>query len=194
IRLNKMLKALLFIVLTTDVTKLSAETNKENEITISNLRQVKRGIRNLLNEGLDEVKEDINTIKQLIEDVNERLGDIAEKDKCRNETRKITSLTLGCYKDTRDRDLPLFHSYGDMTLEKCLKGCHEEGYVYAGIQIGAQCWCGNSYGKHGKVDDSECTIKCTGEPWRICGDHWKNNIYRIEFVGEGNTKIVRHLQ
>ena len=53
------------------------------------------------------------------------------------------------------------------------------GYSYAGLQYGTWCACGDSYGKHGWVGDSECNHACPGGPGH-CGAAWRNSIYRTE--------------
>ena len=47
--------------------------------------------------------------------------------------------------------------------------------VYHLNKIRAECWCGNSYGKHGITNG--CTMRC-GENTE-CGSGFKNSIYRI---------------
>ena len=53
------------------------------------------------------------------------------------------------------------------------------GYSYAGLQAGKWCTCGDSYGKHGSVTDSECNHACPGGAGN-CGAPWRNSIYRTE--------------
>ena len=60
-------------------------------------------------------------------------------------------LRMGCYKDSGDRDLPnnVWNS-DSVTVESCSDHCRTQGYVYFGVQWYKQCWCGNSFGKHGR--------------------------------------------
>uniref|UniRef100_A0A1I8HTR8 WSC domain-containing protein n=1 Tax=Macrostomum lignano TaxID=282301 RepID=A0A1I8HTR8_9PLAT len=108
--------------------------------------------------------------------------------------------TLGCYKDQAVRDLTERPMVGKMSINRCRKLCRELGYKYAGVQYSNQCWCGNSYGRYGKVAESYCNLKCTGHKDQICGGALYNHIYesgKPEFVfksfGCFNDKSVRDL-
>jgi len=50
--------------------------------------------------------------------------------------------------------------------------CLCQGYKYAGIQNGWECWCGQSYGRYGASD--ECTASCAGDENILCGGGWAN--------------------
>ena len=56
---------------------------------------------------------------------------------------------------------------------------HYTGYSYAGLQATAWCTCGDSFGKHGLVADSQCNHTCLGGPGK-CGAGWRNSIYKTE--------------
>jgi len=62
---------------------------------------------------------------------------------------KIKSLYQGCYKDQfRGRDLPSFQV--DLFLVNpltCSNICAARKFEYAGLQNGAECWCGAQFGK-----------------------------------------------
>ena len=51
--------------------------------------------------------------------------------------------------------------------------------MFAGLQWHKTCWCGNSYGSHGKVDDSECNDECTGDASQMCGGGGRNSVYSV---------------
>jgi len=59
----------------------------------------------------------------------------------------------GCFKDAHARDLPTLVGRG-VTTEECAARC--EGYSYFGLQYRRECWCGNSFGKHGKATGCNC--------------------------------------
>ena len=89
---------------------------------------------------------------------------------------------LGCFKDqgdptgTRGRDLSGFVLNDPaMTVDKCVSLCRQKGFPYAGAQYSSWCFCGNDYGKSGKVEN--CNMKCAGNPEQICGGAWANSIY-----------------
>ena len=67
--------------------------------------------------------------------------------------------------DIKDQD-------GGMTHEICVHHCYDQGYLFAGTQYGEECWCGNSYGKHGA--SSSCDMPCTGDPFQNCGGSRSN--------------------
>jgi hypothetical protein len=59
------------------------------------------------------------------------------------------------------------------------------GYRYFGLQYGMECWCGDSYGKHGRVDpegdtpSTGCATPCTGDRTQKCGGENINSVYEI---------------
>uniref|UniRef100_A0A1I8J2J5 WSC domain-containing protein n=1 Tax=Macrostomum lignano TaxID=282301 RepID=A0A1I8J2J5_9PLAT len=63
---------------------------------------------------------------------------------------------------------------------ECVKYCISKGYSYAGLQAAKWCHCGNSFGRHGKVQDSECSMKCPGDNKWTCGNHFRNEVYSSE--------------
>ena len=98
----------------------------------------------------------------------------------------------GCFHDkgAPERDLPFhvpYYKADTITPRSCLASCIHLGYRYAGIQAGMECWCGQSYGKHGAVEPgskgcyAECTAASRGasgvEDPRTCGGDWKNSVY-----------------
>ena len=72
------------------------------------------------------------------------------------------------------------------TKQDCVDQCGSHGFLYAGLQNGDLCFCGNDYDKYGRADDSECDIKCrqpdaaiekTYNPFDSCGGRWRNSVY-----------------
>ena len=61
----------------------------------------------------------------------------------------------------KNRSLHLFHS----------------GFLFAGLQQGFACFCGDTYGKYGSVQEESCDTPCTGDPAQICGSTRINSIY-----------------
>ncbi|MBJ6725035.1 WSC domain-containing protein [Geomesophilobacter sediminis] len=87
---------------------------------------------------------------------------------------------LGCYKDESRRDLKeKSWSDGKMTPAKCINFCRDEGFAFAGVQYGSQCFCGNRYGKYGQLPDKKCKTACAGDSDLDCGGTWANFIYQI---------------
>ena len=42
------------------------------------------------------------------------------------------------------------------------------------------CFCGQQYGKYGKVAESDCNVKCYGDERQICGGGYRNSVYSSE--------------
>ena len=74
---------------------------------------------------------------------------------------------LGCFKDNKDRDLPDKKNKGDK--QSCAASCKE--FKYFGRQWKQECFCGNSYGKHGETTGCDCDGSNIGS--------WKNCIYDL---------------
>lgn len=95
------------------------------------------------------------------------------------------STYLGCFVDDKnDRDLPelLLNDHDGTTndVDSCIALCKNDGYAFAGLQYGKECWCGNSYGKHGiEADVDACAMKCSGNEDELCGGPNRNRVYQI---------------
>ena len=86
----------------------------------------------------------------------------------------------GCYKDRKPgRDLPRRFTRYAMTPEVCLRECKYQGYNFAGLQYSYLCFCGNAFGRYGKVDDAFCNSRCLGDKTRPCGAFWHNSVYSV---------------
>uniref|UniRef100_A0A8C5LI11 WSC domain containing 2 n=1 Tax=Leptobrachium leishanense TaxID=445787 RepID=A0A8C5LI11_9ANUR len=93
---------------------------------------------------------------------------------------------IGCYMDdTRQRALRgvSFFDYKKMTVFRCQDNCAERGYMYAGLEFGAECYCGHKI-KALNVSESECNMECKGEKSNICGGVNRLSIYRLELTQE----------
>ena len=84
---------------------------------------------------------------------------------------------IGCYKDSRTRDLPTLA--GKFGISDCLKKCGQLGYAYAGLQLYDQCWCGDSYGKYGMENENLCNLTCT-QGGAFCGGRFANSVFQVE--------------
>jgi hypothetical protein len=93
---------------------------------------------------------------------------------------------IGCYVDSTDRDLSAKMAITKtITIEYCRRFC--EGFTYFGTEHREECFCGNSYGKHGKVDETQCHMQCRGNQTQICGGPWRLSIYRTD--GQDQSKM-----
>jgi len=87
---------------------------------------------------------------------------------------------VGCYQDRSIRDLDGASFIAlDMTNDLCQTYCLKKGFKYAGSQFGSQCYCSNSYGKYGQLDDAKCNSNCPGKQTEKCGGAWANTIYYL---------------
>ncbi|KAK1781446.1 hypothetical protein QBC45DRAFT_57583 [Copromyces sp. CBS 386.78] len=68
----------------------------------------------------------------------------------------------------------------DLTIEKCTKTCRRKAYLFAGMQNGDECWCGDYAGKKDKEfpdmnplswtrNKNECNVPCSGDKSKFCG-------------------------
>ena len=63
---------------------------------------------------------------------------------------------------------------------ECMRRCRTEGegFAYAGVQFGRECFCGNNPPPPDKiVDKSQCDTKCSGDQDLICGGSLRMNVY-----------------
>ncbi|NXC35133.1 WSCD2 protein, partial [Campylorhamphus procurvoides] len=93
---------------------------------------------------------------------------------------------IGCYVDnTRRRTLRgmSFFDYKKMTVFRCQDNCAERGYLYAGLEFGAECYCGHKIQAE-NASESECNMECKGERSNTCGGINRLSIYRLELAQE----------
>jgi hypothetical protein len=87
---------------------------------------------------------------------------------------------VGCYADNAEnRDLggpSIALTPEGMTQLACVDFCRSQNYLYAGVQLGEACYCGNAYGRLGLSD--ACNMPCRGDPTgeTICGGVSANTI------------------
>ncbi|XP_050427984.1 xylosyltransferase oxt isoform X2 [Adelges cooleyi] len=89
---------------------------------------------------------------------------------------------LGCYRDGRETKLLLGYK---TTLaftnshNNCLDICLQYGFVYAGVEYGTECFCGNELPEWDlKLPDTFCDMKCPGNQSQICGGHYTINVFK----------------
>ncbi len=112
--------------------------------------------------------------------VEEPVRPVAPRPVVRVERRETSGAYLGCFADTKARDLPAgFMSARNLTPGLCEEHCRAEGFSYAGTQYGSQCFCGNSYGRYGQLPAGRCNVPCAGNRGEECGGAWANSLYRV---------------
>ena len=95
---------------------------------------------------------------------------------------------MGCFIDQiGNRDLNTFISdYEQLTPEQCILACGKENFLYAAIQYGNECRCGQQYGKYGQVADDECDYLCSTS--EKCGGDYRNSVYKVVYsIGQLGT-------
>jgi hypothetical protein len=100
------------------------------------------------------------------------------------ETPKKSAISkhkyLGCFADDSKRILPKLNKNLRLTPQMCGDVCKKQGYKYAGVQFGRECWCGNGErGLGNKLAEKECNMKCIGDNKKTCGGFVKQNIYQV---------------
>jgi hypothetical protein len=88
---------------------------------------------------------------------------------------------------------------GALTPEACISRCNQDGYEYAGLQNGMECWCDNSYDSAGEytptADETTsgsdgCSAPCVGDDTRTCGGGWRNSVYSTAGAPDCSTGYV----
>ncbi|KAK6483546.1 WSC domain-containing protein 2-like [Huso huso] len=93
---------------------------------------------------------------------------------------------IGCYTDnTQQRALrgSSFFDYKKMTVFRCQDNCAERGYMYAGLEFGAECYCGHRI-QAPNASESDCNMECKGEKNNMCGGANRLTIFRLELSQE----------
>ena len=80
---------------------------------------------------------------------------------------------MGCFGDSAERAMNShgYHSNPDMTIQLCVDRCSHEGYAFAGLEVGSECFCDNDYTRWGQLPQSKCSNGCradSSEVRRIC--------------------------
>jgi hypothetical protein len=87
--------------------------------------------------------------------------------------------SIGCYTEgTNARALPVGMNTAD-TVAACVNACGSSNYLYAGLEYGGQCWCGNALSA-GSVQAplSDCSMICNDNSTEYCGAGNRLNVYR----------------
>lgn len=67
----------------------------------------------------------------------------------------------------------------ELTLESCKAYCIDNrGYYFFGVEYSNECYCGDHREESStRMDDSECSMPCAGDPSQTCGGDQRINIY-----------------
>ncbi|XP_046852463.1 kremen protein 1-like isoform X2 [Xenia sp. Carnegie-2017] len=113
---------------------------------------------------------------------------------------------IGCYRDSKERGrdlphLPNSHKRNRGDVLSCVLSCARSGFRYAGLQNGNLCFCGNRFGRYGRVSDKHCNMKClpsvgeqipavTEDVFDSCGGKWVNSVYSVRGIQYQEAKDV----
>ncbi|KAK2028981.1 WSC-domain-containing protein [Colletotrichum zoysiae] len=108
---------------------------------------------------------------------------------------------VGCYGEEHPRIL----RYGvqvpgssaeNNTRQGCIDTCDRAGYTYAGVQVGAECYCDNVIHEPGKLAPdgaAGCNMACSGNTSETCGGtsreevFVKSSVFSLADVSKGNS-------
>ena len=92
-------------------------------------------------------------------------------------SKKEASWNGQCVVDSASRVLPYFGGKSIViTPENCMIICEHMNYKLAGVQVGSECWCGNTAPKS-RTSGVGCDFHCDGDRTKNCGGHWRMNVY-----------------
>ena len=85
---------------------------------------------------------------------------------------------LGCYKDGDPRDLPQRVHDSKVSAKACVKKCKDLKFRFAGLQFAYLCFCGQFYGRYGRLKEAKCSSDCLSKKDQFCGGYWASSIYK----------------
>ncbi|MEE6468837.1 hypothetical protein FKM82_008391 [Ascaphus truei] len=89
---------------------------------------------------------------------------------------------VGCFIDNveqRTLKATVFYDLRKMTISHCQDACAERTYLYAGLEYGAECYCGNSLPLN-RAKELECNNECKGEKGSVCGGVNRLSVFRLD--------------
>jgi hypothetical protein len=84
---------------------------------------------------------------------------------------------IGCYTDSSTARVFPYIAPNVAHASECIQHCSLAGYLYAGIEYGNQCFCGNSYSKAGT--SIKCTLKTT-DGYDVGGGSLALSVYQLQ--------------
>ena len=89
---------------------------------------------------------------------------------------------MGCYIDVKNnRSLASFQylrTANGYFNRQCVDICSSLNHPYAGLQYYDECWCGTTYDKNGRANDSECNTPCRDSSGIMCGGGARLSVYK----------------
>ncbi|KAL7419478.1 hypothetical protein Q5752_006316 [Cryptotrichosporon argae] len=62
------------------------------------------------------------------------------------------------------------------TISGCTASCAAQGYTWAGVEYGRECWCGTN-ALMSPTNSSACNVPCSGDPWANCGGSYAVEVF-----------------
>jgi hypothetical protein len=82
----------------------------------------------------------------------------------------------GCWTDTGNpRSLPIRMNPTNQTIDSCLQAC--QGYQYAGMEYGGECYCGNNLIAGASAPILDCAMPCNDNGSEYCGAGNRLSLY-----------------
>ena len=76
----------------------------------------------------------------------------------------------------KDRLLPTKLKLPDLTPHSCIEACREMNNIFAGVEAGSECFCGDTVPTE-LAPGGDCDHPCEGDISEICGGNWRMNVY-----------------
>ncbi|KAF3820770.1 hypothetical protein GH733_005315 [Mirounga leonina] len=70
-----------------------------------------------------------------------------------------------------------------------LTAAFPRGYLYAGLEFGAECYCGHKI-QATNVSEAECDMGCKGERGSVCGGANRLSVYRLQLAQESARRCT----
>ncbi|OAA49482.1 Carbohydrate-binding WSC [Metarhizium rileyi] len=101
-------------------------------------------------------------------------------------------VSIGCYTEATDgRALTSGVSVDKEAVKNCVNACKAGNYIYAGVEYGGECWCGNKL-TAGSVPapDKDCSMTCNDNSTEYCGGPSRLNVYKLNTGDTTTTKTT----
>ncbi|CAG8475333.1 7727_t:CDS:2 [Scutellospora calospora] len=102
---------------------------------------------------------------------------------------------LGCFKESQYCNQRVLNGTSrdlfNMTVSNCLGFCWNNGFAYAGLEIGSQCFCANNFDSISRLSIEDCSSSCVGNSSEICGGPLVLSIYNSSYynANSNNTNL-----
>ncbi|KAJ0161065.1 putative fungistatic metabolite [Colletotrichum tanaceti] len=91
--------------------------------------------------------------------------------------------SIGCYTDDTDHGRTIAErqdqvAFDTLTPALCLQACADDGYPFAGVEFGGECYCGVVMGNYTQpATTDKCNVPCKGDDTKNCGGAGYVEIY-----------------